>query len=363
MRKTPIFTLCTAVLLVAGNLSGITAATVLQSAGPLAFAPGGVLIAADPKAAALVSVKTGDAASDAGRGVKIQGVNSKIAGLLGTSADAVRIVDLAVNPESHHAYLSVARGRGADATAVIVKVDGEGDLSVVDLSGSGVDRVTLPNAPADEVTGQGRRARNQRLESITDVAYVDGRVIVAGLSNEEFSSTLRSVPFPFEGVEKGASIEIYHGAHGRFETRSPVRTFVPYAIGGEKHILAAYTCTPLVKVPVAQLKPGAHVKGTTIAELGNRNRPLDMLVYNKSGKDWFLMANSSRGVMKISTDNLAGAAAITSRVGGGGIEGQSFETVESLTNILQLAEYDANHALVIRGTEDGALDLESVQFP
>jgi peptide-methionine (R)-S-oxide reductase len=30
--------------------------------------------------------------------------------------------------------------------------------------------------------------------------------------------------------------------------------------------MAAYTCTPLVKIPVADLKAGAKVKGTTIAE-------------------------------------------------------------------------------------------------
>jgi hypothetical protein len=354
---------CLAVLMAASSLVGVKAAQVLQSAGPLAFAPGGVLIAADPKAAALVSVKTGDASGSGGAKVSIEGVNSKIAALLGTSADAVRIIDLAVNPESHHAYLSVARGRGADSAAVIVKVDGQGDLSVVELDASKITRVTLPNAPADAVRGEGRRAQNQRLESITDIAYVDGNVIVAGLSNEEFASTLRSVPFPFRAVEKGASVEIYHGAHGRFETRSPVRTFVPYSIKGEKHILAAYTCTPLVKVPLAQLKAGAHVKGTTIAELGNRNRPLDMLVYNKSGKDWFLMANSSRGVMKISTEDLAGAPSITSRVGGGGIEGQSFETIESMKNIFQLAAYDRDHALVVQGDEGGSLNLVSVQFP
>ena len=354
---------CLAILLAAGSLVGVKAAQVLQSAGPLAFAPGGVLIAADPKAAALVSVKTGDTSASSSRQVSIKGINAKIAALLGTSADAVRIIDLAVNPESHHAYLSVARGRGGDATAVIVKVNGQGDLSVVELDSNKVSKVTLPNAPADAVQGEGRRARNQRLESITDIAFVDGNVIVAGLSNEEFASTLRSVPFPFRAIEKGASVEIYHGAHGRFETRSPVRTFVPYTIKGEKHILAAYTCTPLVKVPVAQLKAGAHVKGTTIAELGNRNRPLDMLVYNKNGKDWFLMANSSRGIMKISTENLAGAPSITARVGGGGIEGQAFETIESLENIFQLAEYDRDHALVVQGGEGGSLNLVSVQFP
>ncbi len=349
-------------ILAALSLGGLRGGEVLKSAGPLAFGPGGVLIAADPKAASLVSFETGDSKAEGGP-VQIKGINAKVAALLGTSADAIRIVDLAVNPQSRQAYLSVARGRGADAKAVIVKANNDGDLSVVRLESDRVDMVKLPNPPADKVSGQGRRARNQRLESITDISYVDGRVIVAGLSNEEFASTLRSVPFPFQAADKGASVEIYHGAHGRFETRSPVRTFVSYAIEGEKHILAAYTCTPLVKVPVAQLKPGAHVKGTTIAELGNRNRPLDMLVYNKGGKDWFLMANSSRGVMKISTDDLASAPSITSRVGGGGIKGQAFETVEAWKNVFQLAEYDSGHALVVQGAADGALDLVSLAYP
>ena len=34
-------------------------------------------------------------------------------------------------------------------------------------------------------------------------------------------------PFPFKTADNGTSVEIYHGAHGQFETRSPVRTFVP----------------------------------------------------------------------------------------------------------------------------------------
>ena len=133
-------------------------------------------------------------------------------------------------------------------------------------------------------------------------------MFVAGLSNEEFSSRLIAIPFPFstDGFD-AAAIEIYHGAHGRFETKSPIRTFVTYRIQNEPYMLAAYQCTPLVKLPVADLKAGAHVKGTTIAELGNRNRPLDMIVYQKDGKDYLLMTNSSRGVMKIPTEG-AGAA-------------------------------------------------------
>ena len=68
------------------------------------------------------------------------------------------------------------------------------------------------------------------MESITDMAYVDGKLVVAGLSNEEFASKLRTVPYPFAAVEAGTSVEIYHGNHGQFETRSPVISFVPYKI-------------------------------------------------------------------------------------------------------------------------------------
>ena len=94
----------------------------------------------------------------------------------------------------------------------------------------------------------------------------------------------------------------------KFETKSPIRTFVTYKIQNEPYMLAAYTCTPLVKVPVSELKAGAHIKGTTIAELGNRNRPLDMIVYQKDGKDYLFMTNSSRGVMKIPTEDAGNAA-------------------------------------------------------
>ena len=229
MKKSRLRAHFAAILIGTSSLIVANGAKVLQSAGPLAFAPGGVLIVADPKAAALVSLKTGDSAGSANDKVNISGINGKIAGLLGTSPDAIRIIDLAVNPESHHAYLSVARGRGAEASAVIVKANGDGELSVVDLDAADVSTVSLPSAPADAETGSGRRRSNKRLESITDISVVDGNVIVAGLSNEEFASTLRSVPFPFKAATKGASVEIYHGAHGRFETRSPIRTFVPYS--------------------------------------------------------------------------------------------------------------------------------------
>ena len=119
--------------------------------------------------------------------------------------------------------------------------------------------------------------------------------------------------YPFSTVDNGTSVEIFHGNHGQFETRSPVYTFVPYKVNGETNLIAGYLCTPLVKFPVSGLKPGAKVMGTTIAELGNRNRPLDMIVYKKDGKEFLLMSNNSRGVMKIPTDGFATAEGIIKR--------------------------------------------------
>ena len=126
-----------------------------------------------------------------------------------------------------------AAGRTRCRCSLRVKADGQ--LEVVSLDKVKFSAAELPDAPVDGVVGEGRRQSNPRQESITDVAFFQDRVIIAGLSNEEFASTLRAIPFPFKTVANGTSVEIYHGAHGKFETRSPVRTLVPINIGNEPH--------------------------------------------------------------------------------------------------------------------------------
>ena len=39
-------------------------------------------------------------------------------------------------------------------------------------------------------------------------------------------STLRRIPFPFNGGAESSSLEIFHVSHGKYETHSPIRTFV-----------------------------------------------------------------------------------------------------------------------------------------
>jgi hypothetical protein len=334
----------------------------LKSAGPLAFGPEGILFVADTKGAAIFAIATGETESAHGsHPVKIEAINEKVAAMLGTSADQILITDMAVNPISRNAYLAVSRGRGPDASPVLVRVTSGGKLEPVPLDNVKFSKAVLPDAPVDGVVGQGNRQSNPRQESITDIGFLEDRVLVAGMSNQEFSSTLRAIPFPFRTVANGTSVEIYHGAHGQFETRSPVRTFVPFKVGNEPSLLAAYQCTPLVRFPISELKPGAKIKGTTIAELGNRNRPLDMIVYQKGGKEYLLIANSSRGIMKVTTDSIEKTEPILARVAD--TKGLPYETIKDWTGVDQLDRLDDQLALVVRRAEGGQLNLESLPLP
>jgi hypothetical protein len=341
-------------------LAGCALAADLKPASlsALEFGPDGVLFAADPKGAAVFALEVGGTKVEGE--LKISGVDAKVAALLGTKADQITINDLAVDPKSGAAYMSVSRGLGPDATPVLVKAVGDGSLSVVDLEKTKSTSISLSNAPEDKVTGEGRRKGNMRLESITDLAWLDGRLAIAGLSNEEFASTLRVADFPFTGKVGTTSLEIYHGAHGKEETHSPIRTFMPMDIAGEPNIVASYTCTPLVCIPLSQLKSDAKIKGRTVAELGNRNRPLDMFSYDQGGKRFILMANSARGVMKVSTEDIATIDAIAQRVPE--TAGLAFETIEGWKDVVQLAKIDEKSAAIIRQS-DGGQSLEQVALP
>jgi hypothetical protein len=342
---------CAAALSFAAGNGMQTGKVDLKSAGALAMGPDGIVFVGDTLGAKIVALDVDDRTpSKAAASLEIKGINEKIGAMLGTTADQILIQDIVVNPISKNVYLAVSRGRGADAVPFVLRADPAGKISEVSLANIKNQSVSLMDQPT---------ADRQRLDTITQLKYVDGKVMVAGLSNEEFSSTLRAIPFPFQSAQKGAGIEIWHGSHGRFETNAPVRTFVPYEINGQKAILAAYTCTPLVRIPVSELQPGTKVKGTTIAELGAGNKPLDMIVYEKGGKHFILMANSNRGVMKLTGDHLEGYAPITKQTE---ITGVPYETIADLKGVTQLDRFDDARAIVLMN-QGGSMDLRTVPLP
>jgi len=368
--RTKILTIVGVAALAAGIGSWTTASVAVAAAdagpqmtsiGPLSFGPDGVLFAADTQAATIYALELGDKASGGAAGAQgIDGVDQKIAALLGTDAKEIVVTDMAVHPKTKNAYISVMRGQGTAGKPALLRVDGAGKIEVVTFDALKHTKVALPNAPNAGTNPNAQR--DPRLQSITDMAFTDGRLYIAGLSNEEFASKLRSVTYPFAGADNGTSVEIFHGNHGQLETRSPVFAFVPYTINNTPHLVAGYLCTPLVKFPVSSLQPGAKVVGTTIAELGNRNRPIDMIVYKKDGREFLLMSNTSRGVMKIPTEGFASASPITQpiRTETGGIP---YETISALKGIEQLDLLDASRTIVLARADGGSLNLQTVALP
>ena len=341
------------------HLEKLTAGEVeLKFAGPMAFGSDGVLFIGDSATACVHALDTGERESGEFKSFTVEGLDAKVAAALGTDVDGIRINDLAVSPISGKVFLSVNRG---DA-GIILKVATDGSLTELDLKNIKHASATIPNAPGEDA--KDRRGRPLRALSVTDISLIDNQVVVAGLSNEEFASNLRAIPYPFSDDIEGTALEVYHGAHGKWETNAPVRTFAGISIDNEPYIVAAYTCTPLVRFPLSEVTSGQKIKGTTVAELGNWNNPLDMFVYKKDGEKFILMANTNRGMMKISTQDMGREEGITSRVSRGGTDGQTYETIDDLKTAVQLDRYGDSHAIVIlKDEESGRHDLKVVPLP
>ena len=168
--------------------------------------------------------------------------------LLGTSAD--EIFRSTISPPtqlSQRLYLSVTRGQGEAAQHVIVTLGTDGELGLLDLSSVRHARADLQDAPTEDQ--KDRRGRSLRREALTDLEYLDGTLLVTGLSNEEFSSKLRRFEFPWSGTAGGTSVEIFHGAHGRWETNAPVRTMTFLEIEGDPHVLGGLHLHSFGQVP------------------------------------------------------------------------------------------------------------------
>jgi hypothetical protein len=339
----------------------------LKSAAQLAFGPEGILFVGDSRQASIFAIATEDTKPAPAGKIDIKAINEKIAAVLGISPDQLLINDVKVNPISHKVYFAVSRGRGADGVPVILTLDGSGKFNEFSLNNVRFSSTSLPDVPAVKPDAsvrfpEGMSNANLRVRSISDLSYMNGKVLVSGMSNEDFTSDLRSIPFPFTvAAEKSTGVRIWHSAHGRYETQAPVDKFIPYRIDNKDYILASYACTPLVKIPVDSLKPGAKVTGTTIAEIGHHNTPLEMFAYTKDGSPYILMAGSTRGVIKMNALNLGSAKAITppsaqceasqdgNRVKGcdGDIAGVSYVTVAELKGVWQMAQLDESRAVVL----------------
>ncbi|NER16534.1 hypothetical protein [Spongiivirga citrea] len=333
----------------------ITGNPEIASINTLSFGPEGILFIGDSKNATVYAIDTKDIdEKQEGSKYNMGEFDNKIAASLGTDVDNIKITDMAVNPISKSVYFSV---NTADGTPVLLKLKGE-NFENVSLTKTSFSKIGLNNAVAADK--KDRRGRSQRVWAISDLVYHNGKVMVTGLSNKEFSSTFRSIPFPFKDKQDFASLEIYHAAHGKYETHAPIKTFSVINMENTDYVLASYTCTPLVLFPLNDLKNGKHTKGRTVAELGSGNSPIDMISFKKEGKPYFVMTNTNRSAMRIDYETIASfkeslTEPVTEFAVATGVNYVSLPMV----NVLQLDNLDKENVVYMQRTASGELVLRS----
>jgi len=333
----------------------ITGNPEIASVNSMSFGPEGILLVGDSKNAAIYAIDTQDTAPVATvENVKQTDFDTKIAAALGTTVANIKITDMAVNPISKKVYFAV---NVTDGTPVVLRLNGE-TLENVSLTNARYSKVALENAVEKDF--KDKRGRPQRNWAISDMKYHNGQVLVSGLSNKEFSSTFRSIPFPFKDGQDYASLEIWHAAHGRYETYAPIKTFDIITLENKEYLMASYTCTPLVLFPMADLQNGAHLKGRTVAELGSGNSPLDMISFEKGGKQFFVMSNSNRPVMRFKYETIANFKdTMTEPVEEFAVAvGVAYDNLP-MVNVLQLDNLDGEKVVYLQRMSDGDLVLQS----
>ena len=342
----------------------------IQSLTVMTFGPEGILFVGDAKGGQVYALDLNDRKTNTSqKGFGMADVEGKLANLLGTDEKGVIIHDVAVNPISQNIYLAVSR---ADANllgfwktpndisnaSILLKITPEGTISEVDLGNINHSKAAVPKV-IDEGKSKNYRKSDNRTDAITDLAYHDGKLYIAGLSNEEFASALRVVNFPFGKKAQYSTIEVYHVAHGANETEAPIRTFMPYELEGKNYLLGSYTCTPFVSIPIDDLKANQHVKSKTLGEFGFGNIPLDIVHYKNKGKDYILMSSFSKALIRIDPLDIPTQEALTQPLKDGEYAVGIPHSVLSRVGVTHIDNLNEKHVLVLQRMPNGQLSLRS----
>lgn len=280
----------------------------VKSVSRLAAGPGNVIFVADWKAARVHALELPPAVKKPGGSTfNILDLEELLSRQVGGAR--VTVEDMVVRPGSDEVI--VALNYGPARLPALVTVTSDKKARRIDLKAAKSTSTALRNAPTTDYSFW--HETPERSFTVTDMKWRDGQLFVAGLSNQDFSSTLRRLPYPFSDKQAITSVEIFHGGHNLIETRAPIRAMSFASWGGKSYLVAAYTCTPLVLIPMDELKDGAHIRGKTVAELGYGNTPADMISFSKTeqGKteDYMLLINFNRVANVIPVSQLQAADA------------------------------------------------------
>lgn len=338
----------------------------VRSITAMTFAADGKLVVADWKGDALHSLALPSLPAAQSGSFNIRALDTVIAEAEGLDSHQILATAAIFDPRSGRAVVAYHAGKAPDAPARLAMIAADGATEILDPSAI-ADNTLILDAGIPDVAFWDRTPTRSFM--VTDIKSHGDELIVAGLANADFSSTLRRIPYPFSGQVHSTEVEMYHTVHNQIETRAPVRAFAVVSLDGKDHLLAAYTCTPLVTAPLEDISNGATVRAKTIAELGFGNTPLDIvpfeIEYDGQKSSWVIVANAAKSADLISLDAIAAAnrsegistpvkVPFQTTAGPAGIQ-------MPLTNLLRLVDQDPQFLLALR-RDPAQGDLHLVSF-
>lgn len=335
----------------------------LKSIESIAFGPNGLLLIGG--GTQVVTVETGDTKETAWSKTEIANIDQLLAGKLGLTAKDIEVKKLAVNPVSKKAYVAVRSLKGNQY--VILTVDGAGKVDEFSLDN--VKFISYPLAVGEKA-----------ITRITDLTWAGNRIVVATQAGDTFGSRVFAInPTAKDGLTS-FSTETFHTGHNKMETKAPIICLMPYEEDGKTNVVGSFTCTPIVKYSLEEMRPDAKVKGVTVLELGQGNTPRSMFAYEKAGKKYVLVSvaknnapksgsATSYWVARVDAEMLKETTNINEkavwRVGAKGAKttaGDRVSVVDDFAGTHQMDKLDATRALVIR-EEKGGFALRALPLP
>ena len=301
----------------------------LKFAGALEFSDEGTLFVGDNYNGAIYAfdMVADDMVADSASGdvapFTIADIDVRIANILGVASSAVEINDMVVHPISQEIFISVSRIGGLTSVPAIVKVTPDGGIELLDLASLSFTKQELTHYPDQETTFRPRGMMDEPAPrdlakgdvplsslAIMDMVYHEDELFVSGVAYDDFLSTLRRISYPFDGTQTATNVEMYHIAHDQYETRAPIRAMSIQEVDGQDQLIAAYTCSPLVLIPLDEIVDGAKISANSIGDMGN-GQPLDMVPFTLNDQTMLFVTSNSRSPQVIPVGGLNGAQAVT----------------------------------------------------
>ena len=115
-----------------------------------------------------------------------------------------------------------------------------------------------------------------------------------------------------------------------------------------------------MSIPVGDLKDGQHVISKTLGEFGLGNMPIDIISYQSKGKDYLLMSNSAKALIRINPENIKKQKnGLTEPLKDGEYTVGLEHDVLSAVGITEIDNLNEEHVLILQRMPNGALYLRS----